>query len=89
MSYNCAILIQVDQEIYHDPKMYTVSTLENKDSPTENLPEGWNVVEYVYYPYKLILDKTYKTFSTDVVVVDEVGDPQWLVGEFEEYEEQK
>jgi hypothetical protein len=87
MLYNTANLIQVDQEIYHDPKMYTVSSLETRADPTENLPEGWAVVDQAVFNYELIVTKAYKTFNADVVVINEKAEPQYLVGEFEEWEE--
>jgi hypothetical protein len=84
MSYNTANLILVDQEIYHSPKMYTIDTLENRDTPTENLPEGWTVTEQGVFDYVLMVTKAYSICNAEFVVANENGVPQYLTGEFEE-----
>jgi hypothetical protein len=83
MSYNCANLILADQEIYHDQKLYQVSTLETKENPYD-IPENWSVLSFAQIDFELMVIQTYSIFEPIDIVYNDANVPQYLVGEFSE-----
>lgn len=84
-NYNCANLILRDEEIYHDPKLYNVSSLENKENPT-NIPGNWSLLLYdqVVDLFELQVLISYSIFNPTDCVFNENGVPQYFIGEFNE-----
>ena len=82
MSYNCANLTLANPEVYDDPNLYAVTSLENRNTPIDNLPEGWSVILNTDINFEIMVTIAYSVFNCTNAVIDENNKPQYLVGEF-------